>query len=274
MLTLEQQELLKYARAEVNHQSNGDTLRPKLREVNNNKEFMLGFVYKCAHALKYASKELQDDDEVIGLALEHGYYGIRYASDRIKGKIEVMQEVITDTRRLGLLRYASDEIKDNREIALLAVTNDAQNFPHVSKRLQADEEIVMTAMQQSAYMIELASDEIKNKPEFFIFACQQRGENIRYAPETLKDNYDVGLATVSNSGQYLNELSDRLKNDKIIVLAACESYSNAITHASTEIKELVGDNDPIHFLKSWLLQEKLQTVVPNKNEVNLKKFKI
>lgn len=274
MLTTDEQELLKYARQEVNNQSNGDTLRPKLREVKNNKEFMLSFVYKCAHALKYASKELQDDDEVVALALDHGYYGIEYASDRIKSNIDVMRKVITDERRLGLLKYASDEIKDNREIALLAVTHDAQNLRYVNKRLLGDEEIVMTAMQQSAYLIELASEEIKNKPDFFIFACKQRGENIRYAPEHLKDNDELGLATVSNSGQYLNELSDRLKNDKTIVLAACENYELAIVHASSEIVQLVGDNAPVHFLKSWLLQEKLEKVVPNKNEEKTKKFKI
>lgn len=245
----------------------------QLNSVKDDKDFMLYFLPSCAHALQYLSDRLKEDKDIVEAATTSNGYAIKFASKKWQDDVNLAMKVVVNNHTNNL-QYLSDRLKDNREVVIAAVTCLGTNFQYASERLRDDDEIVMIAMQQSAYMIKHASERINNNKDYALFACNQKADNIWTVLPIYKEDYDVVLATVNSSGSLLREASDNLRNDKTIVLAACKQNSSAIKFASEEIQAEIGSNDPVQYLQSFLQQEKLNKIIPNKPIQSHSKIKI
>jgi len=95
----------------------------------------------------------------------------------------------------------------------------------VSKALQADREIVLTAVSNIGYALEYAAEKLKADKQVVMTAVTHQGLALAYASEDLKADKQVVLAAVSSDGGYaLKYAAENLKADRQVVLAAlcCE----------------------------------------------------
>ena len=75
------------------------------------------------------------------------------------------------------MRYASKELQNDREIVLIAVTQNGYVLKYASKELQNDREIVLDAVTQNGRALKYASKELQNDREIVLTAIQHNYED-------------------------------------------------------------------------------------------------
>ena len=89
------------------------------------------------------------------------------------------------------------------------------------------------------------------------------------------DDEDIVLAALKNTGEALEFASERLKNNRAIVYQATYQYKESLKFASEEVQKEIGKQDPILYLKSYLLHSELQKNILEKDILSSKqKMKI
>jgi len=117
------------------------------------------------------------------------------------------------------LEYANEKLKADKEIVLVAVTNDGRALDYADEKLKADKEIVLAAVNQNHRALEYANKKLRADKEVVLAALKQDGLALKYADKKLKANKEVVLAALKqevSSHQYIDK---KLKEDKDIVLA-------------------------------------------------------
>lgn len=140
----------------------------KTMEVNylpygsNDREFMKEIVTEAGYALQFGINSIQDDKEIVLLAIQQCPWAYLYASDRLKQDPQVMMEAA----RHGCICGASQEIASNRKIVLNAVKVSAFNLMYVSEELRNDKEIVNAALCNDPGCFDNIGSELLKNREF------------------------------------------------------------------------------------------------------------
>ena len=87
--------------------------------------------------LSCATPAIQDDKEIVLLAVRNNYGNLSYASPRLKDDEEVVTEAIKNDG--AAIRYASDRLKGDLEIARMAINNTTQYIWNVIPRKIANQ---------------------------------------------------------------------------------------------------------------------------------------
>lgn len=81
------------------------------------------------------------------------------------------------------------------------------------------------------------------------------------------------LKDIENNGYVLLWCNEKFKNDREMVLAAVKKNKQVINFASSNIRNLIGQGDPVKALESLIMSEKFEQIYPVKNSIT-KKIKI
>ena len=113
-----------------------------------NKDQVKTAIEKDGLNLKFASKALRADREVVELAIEKNIWAIHYADDSLLKDKNFMTlailigAVVADRGSEIALRYAKDEIKSDKEIMLKAIESNAFALTYASDSLRSDPEVI------------------------------------------------------------------------------------------------------------------------------------
>lgn len=271
-------------------------------ELQNSKEFVLkciglpGFLIEdapehflddkdCAiaaikrkghHALQVISERLKDDKEVAIEAINYQPLCYNYISDRLQYDKDIVLLVLKDESEM---KNIPECFTNNKEVMLdffnqrILNPQSLQNLQYVSDDLKDDLEVVMSAIKQDPLNLQFAGKRFKEDKNLAMLALQNKG-SLEFLSEELKNDREVVLLALKNNGSQLQFASNRLKNDKDMVVIACESDLKNIQYASLEIREEIGNNNPIQFIKSQKSYENLQSKVINKEASHNAKIKI
>lgn len=99
------------------------------------------------------------------------------------------------------------------------------------KEMQADKEVVMTAIEQLPYTLALASQDLKSDKEVIMTAVKRNGLTLHYAADDMKSNKEIVMAAVEQEGQALQYASDELRLMKEVVLAAVKQNPVSLKYA-------------------------------------------
>lgn len=176
---------------------------------------------------------------------------------------------------VGYAKALNKNFNSIKEVALFVVQKDGYALECVSENLKNDREVVLAAVKENGNALRHASEELKIDREIVLAAVKRSGTALKYTNEELRDDKEVVLAAVSNSklGFAFAYVSDRLKNDKEVVFTALfnvvddDAVKECFCQASAEIKELVGEQDPLTVLHAILEEEKLNTVIQGVGQV-------
>ena len=90
--------------------------------LRNDKEIVISALSQDGDALRYASLELQNNIDVVKIAIENNYRALAYASNSIKNNRELILDAVV--KNGTILEYASSELQNDKDIVLLAVQQD------------------------------------------------------------------------------------------------------------------------------------------------------
>lgn len=83
------------------------------------------------------------------------------------------------------------------------------------------------------------------------------------------------LKAINKNSGVICILSEKFKNDPVVILHAMKYDFSNIQYAGQELKEEIGNNEPVAYLKKKILYNKLQNNIPiNSNFNPIKKIKI
>jgi hypothetical protein len=173
--------------------------------------------------LRFASKEICDDEDMVFEAVRRCGHSIEYASDRLKAdRTFVMKTVIAKGKAL---KYVDRAFQDDKELVMKAVRSDGSAFEYVSDRLRDDAQVLRVAINapSATYPISYASERLRDDKEIALLSINEDPYAFTWVSERLTQDHDVVLATVSGDGDNLRLMRDEFKADEEIALAAIES---------------------------------------------------
>ncbi len=205
----------------------GENLRYVGSKLQDNYDIVHMAVSIEGSALVYASDRLRDDFNIVMSANSQNYQSphLKYASSRLKADYDIVLRAVTSSYEC--LRYAHSSMKDNYEIVLRAVLCCPSNLKHASLRLKADYNIVMAAVSRWGHCsLKYVDKKMWDNYDIVLLAVTNHYSSLYYASDRLKDNYDIAIKGVSHSWWAFRWLSCRLKNDYNIINIA--SYQHNI----------------------------------------------
>ena len=84
------------------------------------------------------------------------------------------------------LSWASEELRNDKDIVMVAVTQNGEALEYASEELRNDKDIVMAAMEQNWRALRYASDELRNDREVVLAAVAYNIRALQYASDTFK----------------------------------------------------------------------------------------
>lgn len=210
--------------------------------------FVLEIVSINGKALKYASDELKDDEDIVFCACLTYTYVIKYASDRLKNDREFIAKYVClyDNK----LEHLPDKFKDDFNIVLNSINYNFNNLEYVSDRLKDDNEIILTAITYSGDMLQHASDRLKDDYDVVLVAIEKYGKLLKLASNRLKDNEEIVLTAVNDYPKAIKYASDRLKDDKNFLLQL-KLNSTTLKYISTRLMYDVDISVVAHTNDNW-----------------------
>jgi len=207
-------------------------------------------------ALEFASERLKKDIEIFNIAVEQNEDAALFAEENLYKSYKTALE---DARLNGNI---TPQFNDTRNLVILAIKTDTNNFKSISDRLKDDESIVKLAVEKEGSLLQYASLRLRKDRDIVLLATQNTPSAILYVditiqadesivlwiikkdPNLLKDllksiknSWWIGMVAVQKNWLLLQYLSEQLKNNKDIVLAAIKQNGLALQFASERLKD-------------------------------------
>ena len=138
-------------------------------------------------------------------------------------KDERIDYAMTQIEELGgniLREFSSYELLNNKDVVMAAVEQNGYALEVASQKLQGDKEVVMAAVKQNGNALTFASLTLQNDKEVVMAAVEQNGNALTFASQKLRGDKDVVMAAVKQNGNALTFALPKLQRDKELVMAA------------------------------------------------------
>ena len=132
----------------------------------------------------------------------------------------MIKEKETALRNPSNYRNWSRKLLADRDCVLAAVQQYGWALLYASDKLRADREVVLAAVQQDGMVLESVGDELRADREVVLAAVQQDGWALGYASDNLRADREIVLEAVQRKGSALYYASDELRADREVVLTA------------------------------------------------------
>lgn len=212
-------------------------------------------------------------------------------------KIQLKKELILDDKTLVLtivnqlkknselnsiiqiLEFCSESIKKDHDVIVSALEQHGWNLKYLNDTQRDSKNIVSIATHKNGGPIQFASDRLKNDRDFILNIAKSSGFVLEHVNDNLQDDKELVLIECQNSGNLITYASPRLKDDKEVALVAITKTANAINSISKTLRQEIGHNDPITYLKKAIICEKLHhklllNCLSKNNLYNTKNMKI
>ena len=163
----------------------GLALRHGHKESRGDREVVMAAVQQNGSAIQHASKSLRGDREIVRVAVNTAPDAFHFASKELKADRELATMALGSKPAIARpesgnssFKNCSFSLRDDREFVLAAVQKDGEVLEWASRKLQADFEIVMAALEQCAsrepqeyaitlakHMLTFASEDLQKDPE-------------------------------------------------------------------------------------------------------------
>ena len=234
------------AAAEAAHHSDLRSAPPALRD---DFEFVKKAVSTKGTDLHYASPALQDTYDIVLAAVQHSCEGFLFASPRLRKCETLAREALGHRRwrdRDGCYSYASGfrflgtYLLDDKAFILSISTPGVISY--VSKRLQADRDVVLSCVHQDGSYLECASSDLRDD-RGVVEAAVTSGDALKFASPRLQRDHSLVLLAVTHCGRSLQYACSDLQNNIDIVRAAVAQKWESLKYAN---RTLLRTTDIVH----------------------------
>lgn len=215
------------------------------------------------HELKHFPDGVQDDEELVRIAVKKDGSSLQYASARLRDDFET---VMTAVRKTGTsLRFASDALKNNADIIAAAVHADGAALEFVPEKFRNDRQLILEASRHCNVGLipepflsdkEIAerliahdcqafahlSDELRRDMDLITLATKADSSLFMYLPEGFLEDKATVMELLNNELCVIPYISDEIEIDKDIALAAMRVSGSPYAYDALPM-ELAGDAD-------------------------------
>eukprot|EP01047_Picozoa_sp_COSAG01_P033389 COSAG01_NODE_2454_length_7673_cov_68.907314_2_plen_1063_part_00 len=198
---------------------NGNALKHASAELRADRKVVLAAMAQEGHALKHASAELRADEEFVRVAVAHDGRALQHASEELRSSKAIVLVALEGSgdAAVGILRIASEALQFDKEVMLTAVTENGFALQLASLALRADEEVVRAAVTQHGKALQYASEELR-----VVKAARGVDKAARGVEKAALATVVGTMATVAENGTALQFASKELRGSKSFVLAVLE----------------------------------------------------
>lgn len=184
---------------------------------------------------------------IMGLKFFYLMYFGPYRTSSFSFNHQKQNEILDLEKEFALERIESSPIElrnasyynDDKEIVLMAVTNQGMTLEFASKRLKNDKDVVYTALKNNSSSINYVGTILKHDKDLY----KTFPHTFPFAPQEIQDDKETVLIIVKLYGSLIRYASKRLQSDKEVLLEAVKHFGSGIMYASDDLKtdkELVG----------------------------------
>lgn len=177
----------------------------------------------------------------------------------------------------SLFEYVSPKLQNDREFILEMVDKNCSILEYAPKKYHDDDEIMNKAINIMGYMVRVASDRLRNDKDFCLKAVKSQADAFSVLPAKMKEDKDLLMAAMSQRGEFLmysplvktdkqlliqafsnafppqsrhllSVTSEEFRNDPEVALAAINCTPDNLYNIGKQLREEIGDNDPVAYL--------------------------
>lgn len=183
-------------------------------EFKNDKEFVLDLIKLGydQHFLRWLPKRLQEDDEILEAAIQHGLF----LPSRMARKV-ISEETMTMLLETGRVSSSclnfSDTMKSNKSLAIKLIEKYPDEYCSLSPEIRHDEDVSRVAIKLKGFNLYYASDAAKSDIALVKMALESCPIALGWAADECKDDYELVSHAMKKYPNVLNYASARLVND-------------------------------------------------------------
>ena len=213
---------------------------------------VLQSVCKKSKNIYLASKELQNNKDILLIIVKYNSCGYKYVPEHLKYDKDIILEVIkkNNNQYKNIYKNLPDNLKADKQIILEVIKINIELLYYAPFVIINDYDIIMEAININPFNgLKYASEQLKDNYDIVLKAVEKNGYALQFASNKLKDNFNIvytALTKGKSSKCCFKYASNKLKGNKDIVhVAILEHYSN-LKYASYQIK-----NDSEFILKNF-----------------------
>lgn len=209
--------------------------------AKDDKDIVLAAISESYDAFKHTSERLRGEREVVIAAFtaQSSYDTIKYvASEELQNDIEILKLAVKGHNQA--FRYIPENWRTNKELIELVLAGEvsSSSFEHFPLEYRDNEEIAKKVVGDDAGCFQYLSERLKNNKEITLIATSKSGSVLSEMPESMLDDKDVVLNALAHDGwRYVDKISERLKNDIDIVIAAVLSDNRSLEDFPDNFKD-------------------------------------
>lgn len=176
--------------------------------------------------LEFASKEFQNDIEIVCNAISIDPVQYQFASEELRNNFEVTEYAVT---KMGvLLEFASKSLKENKHIVIAALRESIFAVDFMDKSLLDNLEIMANVLESIPSYYPMAGDTVKQNIDIIKLVLSYNGNLLKFIPQELKNDKSIVELAVSTTPNAIFYAHESFLNDKKFVYDACAKHPSLI----------------------------------------------
>ena len=238
---------------------------------NNDYDVVKAAVKVDGTNLQYASNQLQDNKEIVGIAIDNGA-SLQYASYRLRDDFDIVMSAIY--KDIHNIQYAGPKSCDQNVLGDYVIQNYPKYLKYLSTRLvhvytaaphYEDDAVLLCLVKEQPMLYKRGTPHQRANKQILLAALERWGGGTTngdhlyaYIPPILLYDKEVALTAMNRDGKglpYFHKFID----DEEVVLAACSNLPRALEFASPRLQndrkfllKLIQKNN----LALWMIQYK------------------
>ena len=199
-------------------------------------------VAKNGLMLEHASDDLRDDAELVSIAVKNDGWALKHASDRLRRHPDIITAALQNAG--SALKYAPECIRCDTRFAYLAVSHQKpartrEINSYLPSLFYGDKELMMMAVKLNHNNFSLVDSALQDDEELVHMVLKYHGIQLRHASTRLRADREVVSLAVASSGEALRHASPPLRADRDVVALALHNDGMALRHVDKSLKACV-----------------------------------
>lgn len=212
--------------------------------LRDNFDVVLASVQTNSYSLKFASDRLRDNDEIVLEALKSSNYrALAVASERFRSDRDIAAAAVA----AGSISAVKKSLL-NRELVILALTNDPYCLSDLPSKWREDDEIIKLKIAADGMYLENATEKQRADFEIVKLAIENNPLSLKFASPKIKNKEQLFEIAVS-CGLLLPE--KKFSNEKLVL----KNFSNM------KLDNERGSADPKLFYDNWYSGDWLKKII-------------
>lgn len=154
-------------------------------EINNEEvEYWLSQARHDGLILEYAPDHVKSNKRVVIAAVEQNGFALEFTTETLQDDFQIV--MIALTKDGMVLKFASKHLCANKEVVLKAVRLDPFALAFACRTIRDDKEIVLIAVRLFGMVLEYASSRLRKDKDVVVAAVSQCGEALAFACPSLR----------------------------------------------------------------------------------------